>query len=86
MSVTTIQKKESDNMNETVAVVENQPPLHTVFLIEIKEHIFQRLSDLAAREQISLKWLAPQLLTHMLCCHRREVKEIVETIQKRAFR
>lgn len=91
MSVTTIQKKESDNMNETsqqipVADVERTQGSAPFFSVEINEHVFANLSQICAKEKIPLKLLAPQLLARMLCGHRREIIEILETLKKRTWR
>jgi hypothetical protein len=64
-----------------IAVVENQPHSTPHLQIEVQEHIFKRLSDLANKEQIPLKLLVSELLREMLLFHKREVQKIVEKLK-----
>ena len=61
--------------------VELQPPLHAVFSVEVEQHIFQRLSDLAGINGIPIKVLVSRLLLHMFVYHRMEIDEIMERIK-----
>jgi hypothetical protein len=63
---------------ETIAGVGLPNP---VFSVEVKQHIFQRLSDLASINGIPIKVLVSRLLMHMVVYHRMEIKEIVERIK-----
>lgn len=54
--------------------------------IEIEETIFRKLGDISTRENITLRELISELLKYMLVQHRRELRQIIETLKKRAFR
>ena len=59
------------------------PPL---FSIKIEETIFNKLTEISTRENIPLRELASELLKYMLVQHSRELRHVIETIKKRAFR
>ena len=56
------------------------------FFIEIDADIFTTLSQICTKEGISIKHLTSRLISHMMCRHAKETREIGETIKKRAFR
>jgi hypothetical protein len=62
------------------------PKPNPAFSIEIEKHLFQKLGDISTRENIPLRELVSELLKYMLVQHSRELRHIVETIKKRAFR
>jgi hypothetical protein len=54
--------------------------------LELSKNVFQKLANLATKENVSVNQLASEMLKAMLALHHREVRQIIETIKKRAFR
>ena len=72
---------------QTVTVgVDSTPTTPPPFSIEVEEQVFKRLSDLANKERLSITVLTSQLLKVFLTLHKREVRQLIENIKKRAFR
>jgi predicted transcriptional regulator len=72
---------------QTVTVgVDSTPTTPPSFSIEVEEQVFKRLSDLANKERLSITVLTSQLLKVFLTLHKREVRQLIENIKKRAFR
>jgi len=56
------------------------------FTIEIEETVFQKLTNLATKEQIPISQLASEILKAFLTAHHRELKTLIETLKKRSRR
>jgi predicted DNA-binding ribbon-helix-helix protein len=69
--------------SQQIAVgVDSIPRTPPLFSIELESHVFKRLQNLAAKEQISVSELASALIKCLLLLHRTEVKRVIEEIRR----
>ena len=68
---------------QPIAEAEHAQGSTSAFSVEVEEHIFKHLSDLANKENVPLNPLSSEIFKAFLVLHRRELRQIIETIKKR---
>jgi citrate synthase len=81
----TVTKMETSQQNPVADVREAQARTPS-FTIEIEETVFQKLTNLATKEQIPISQLASEILKAFLTAHHRELKALIESLKKRSGR
>jgi EAL domain-containing protein (putative c-di-GMP-specific phosphodiesterase class I) len=74
------------SQQEPRAVVGNPKPNPAFFSIEIESSVFQKLTNLATKEQLPINQLVSEILKAFLTAHHRELKSLIETLKKRSRR